>query len=435
MTTQTKSGRDAEPGISFRVSALIGDDNTASDRRNDDTKSQRRGRTTSKIASKIGHAVDIKVEPRENSENEKQGDVWPQGRLARSGGSDGRHEGVVRHGSKLKGLSFVSRSSSDSVRSLAHASPENQMSPRRNKRKSFDPRKRQDCVPEKKIRLDGDVTFEQTTFDEQSLASHSTLCLSQSSFSSPSETDSDCSGRSSEGSVSVPPDVIRIPTVPKSRLITHDDVTTCRTSCSHSTSIAALPCGRTLSHSSSDNRGRKQKCQTQTTCRVSGSMPQQDDDDEDNQLNMAHKSPDTILHEAFQNKVEGVHDYHKSRPKQRNYKNMSRDRRVEANARERSRVHTISAAFEALRRAVPSFSYNQKLSKLAILRIASCYIMALSKLADTGDNDDSLSFGDCVDMCTKTIQMEGKPRRRKVQTKKKRKKRLNCENDSEFRKI
>ena len=62
---------------------------------------------------------------------------------------------------------------------------------------------------------------------------------------------------------------------------------------------------------------------------------------------------------------------------QRNCKNTTRERRQEANARERSRVHTISAAFENLRSAVPSFSHGQRLSKLAILRVASAYIMAL----------------------------------------------------------
>ncbi len=98
----------------------------------------------------------------------------------------------------------------------------------------------------------------------------------------------------------------------------------------------------------------------------------------------------------------------------KNYKNMTRERRVEANARERSRVHTISAAFESLRRAVPSYSYNQKLSKLAILRIACSYIMALSKLAnvDICEKANSFSFVDCVDLCTQTIQTEGRARRR-----------------------
>ncbi|XP_046574163.1 uncharacterized protein LOC124282258 [Haliotis rubra] len=120
----------------------------------------------------------------------------------------------------------------------------------------------------------------------------------------------------------------------------------------------------------------------------------------------------------------GVHDLssrseedpdEKGGKKQRkNYKNMTRERRVEANARERSRVHTISAAFDALRKAVPSYSYNQKLSKLAILRIACSYILALTRLADVEYCRDvgDMSFSDCVDMCTQTIQTEGRARRR-----------------------
>ena len=102
------------------------------------------------------------------------------------------------------------------------------------------------------------------------------------------------------------------------------------------------------------------------------------------------------------------------RKPRKNYKNMTRERRVEANARERTRVHTISAAFENLRRAVPSYSYNQRLSKLAILKIACSYIVALSRLADMDYSSDqsSPSFKDCVDLCTETIQAEGKAKRR-----------------------
>ena len=97
---------------------------------------------------------------------------------------------------------------------------------------------------------------------------------------------------------------------------------------------------------------------------------------------------------------------------------MTRERRVEANARERTRVHTISAAFEALRRAVPSYSHNQKLSKLAILRIACSYIMSLARLGDMDYTSASehigqpLNFAECVDMTTNTIQTEGRARRR-----------------------
>ena len=61
----------------------------------------------------------------------------------------------------------------------------------------------------------------------------------------------------------------------------------------------------------------------------------------------------------------------------RNYKNMTMERRREANARERSRVHTIGAAFEKLRVLVPTTPPDDdgalqevKLSKLSVLRIA-----------------------------------------------------------------
>jgi len=114
-----------------------------------------------------------------------------------------------------------------------------------------------------------------------------------------------------------------------------------------------------------------------------------------------------------------------SSPLRKNYKNMTKQRRIEANARERTRVHTISAAFESLRRAVPSYSYNQRLSKLAILRIACSYILALARLADLdytvaastsrddgSDSSDSMTFAECVDLCTRTIQTEGKAKRR-----------------------
>lgn len=97
----------------------------------------------------------------------------------------------------------------------------------------------------------------------------------------------------------------------------------------------------------------------------------------------------------------------------RNYKNMTRERRMQANARERTRVHTISAAFEALRRAVPSFSHGQRLSKLSILRVASAYIAALGQLADDDQPADDANLSECVDLCTRTLMTEGQMLRRK----------------------
>ena len=98
------------------------------------------------------------------------------------------------------------------------------------------------------------------------------------------------------------------------------------------------------------------------------------------------------------------------RQKQRNYKNMTRERRIEANARERTRVHTISSAYEKLRQSVPSYSHTQKLSKLSILRIAASYILTLSKLAD--DDPESV-VGECVEETTRTIQFEGKAKKKR----------------------
>ncbi|XP_029298193.1 transcription factor atoh8 isoform X2 [Cottoperca gobio] len=96
-------------------------------------------------------------------------------------------------------------------------------------------------------------------------------------------------------------------------------------------------------------------------------------------------------------------------------KAIQQTRRLLANARERTRVHTISAAFEALRKQVPCYSYGQKLSKLAILRIACNYILSLAQLAelDYSSEHDSLSFSQCVEQCTRTLQAEGRSKKRK----------------------
>ncbi|CAN0150852.1 unnamed protein product [Lampetra planeri] len=95
---------------------------------------------------------------------------------------------------------------------------------------------------------------------------------------------------------------------------------------------------------------------------------------------------------------------------------VQQTRRLLANARERTRVHTISAAFEALRQQVPCYSYGQKLSKLAILRIACSYILALAKLAneDYSGEPGGLSFSECVEQCTRTLQAEGRAKKRKA---------------------
>ena len=57
-----------------------------------------------------------------------------------------------------------------------------------------------------------------------------------------------------------------------------------------------------------------------------------------------------------------------------------RQKRVAANRRERSRMHTVNAAFDSLRDMVPTYPSNRKLSKIETLRLACAYISDLAQL-------------------------------------------------------
>lgn len=102
-------------------------------------------------------------------------------------------------------------------------------------------------------------------------------------------------------------------------------------------------------------------------------------------------------------------------PQQRNYKNMTPKRRIEANARERTRVQTISAAYKTLRQAIPSYSNTQKLTKLSLLRVARAYIVTLSRIAgnEYSTDHDEPTIAERLDDATKTMQTEGKIRKKK----------------------
>ncbi|XP_071439070.1 uncharacterized protein net [Hetaerina americana] len=132
-------------------------------------------------------------------------------------------------------------------------------------------------------------------------------------------------------------------------------------------------------------------------------------------MNAAGDSPTSPRQSGSVNVTPDVKDLSEQKNHLRNYKNMTRERRMEANARERTRVHTISAAFDTLRRAVPAYAHNQRLSKLSVLRIACAYIVTLSRVAgkDYSAGNDAPSLAECVDSVTRTIQTEGKVRRRR----------------------
>jgi len=102
------------------------------------------------------------------------------------------------------------------------------------------------------------------------------------------------------------------------------------------------------------------------------------------------------------------------RAKQRNYKNMTRERRVEANARERQRVHTITAAFDNLQAVIPSEDENVKLSKLSVIKIATAYIMALSRMAGHDYTEDQCAppVEDVIQHCSEVIETETRIKKR-----------------------
>nr|SYW87238.1 taxi A [Microvelia pulchella] len=69
---------------------------------------------------------------------------------------------------------------------------------------------------------------------------------------------------------------------------------------------------------------------------------------------------------------------------------LSKYRRKNANARERGRMKEINEAFETLRRAVPY--QDEKMTKIATLRLAMSYISALSDvLSESSDADSMIS--------------------------------------------
>uniref|UniRef100_A0A182N031 BHLH domain-containing protein n=1 Tax=Anopheles dirus TaxID=7168 RepID=A0A182N031_9DIPT len=61
------------------------------------------------------------------------------------------------------------------------------------------------------------------------------------------------------------------------------------------------------------------------------------------------------------------------------------DQRLQANARERYRTHSVNAAFSNLRQLIPTEPRNRKLSKIETLRLAKSYISHLIAVLVTGN--------------------------------------------------
>nr|SYW87239.1 taxi A [Neogerris magnus] len=81
---------------------------------------------------------------------------------------------------------------------------------------------------------------------------------------------------------------------------------------------------------------------------------------------------------------------------------LSKYRRKNANARERCRMREINEAFETLRRAVPC--QDEKMTKIATLKLAMSYISALSEALSESDADSLIS-----DSTSSSVEMTPPP--------------------------
>lgn len=74
---------------------------------------------------------------------------------------------------------------------------------------------------------------------------------------------------------------------------------------------------------------------------------------------------------------------------------IKKNRRLKANDRERNRMHMLNKALEKLRKVLPTFPDDTKLTKIETLRFAHNYIWALSetvKMLDSRDNNNSITM-------------------------------------------
>ncbi|CAF1147890.1 unnamed protein product [Rotaria sp. Silwood1] len=87
---------------------------------------------------------------------------------------------------------------------------------------------------------------------------------------------------------------------------------------------------------------------------------------------------------------------------------LTYNKRLEANARERERVHNLTAAFESLRQVIPMYSDQPKLSRLSILRIACSYVLVLGSLneIDFSQEQNAYTFNESFHMLSSTILNE-----------------------------
>ena len=150
-----------------------------------------------------------------------------------------------------------------------------------------------------------------------------------------------------------------------------------------------------LSHLTSTKKSRKSKdrvIQTENQCSLSS---------------------DTIDEQENIYTTQILHQIVSKRPR------LTSNKRLQANARERERVHNLTAAFEALRQVIPIYGYQSKLSRLSILRIACSYVLVLGALnnIDFSAEENLYTLDECFHLLSSTIFNELKRKKSLTNTK------------------
>lgn len=84
-----------------------------------------------------------------------------------------------------------------------------------------------------------------------------------------------------------------------------------------------------------------------------------------------------------------VQRHHATASSSRRKRKSTPTQRVAANIRERRRMCSLNAAFDRLRRRVPAFPHEKKLSRIQTLRLAINYILFMSEMIATVDQSDA----------------------------------------------
>ncbi|XP_061839464.1 fer3-like protein [Nerophis lumbriciformis] len=72
------------------------------------------------------------------------------------------------------------------------------------------------------------------------------------------------------------------------------------------------------------------------------------------------------------------------RPRSKRRRTVTVVQRQAANVRERKRMFSLNEAFDALRKKVPTFAYEKRLSRIETLKLAMVYIAFMEDLLEDG---------------------------------------------------